>query len=309
MKKAALLLIIVFLVGISVFTQDYKGKARIVGNVYDEEGNPIEGVKVKLFFTRSQSGFEVLTDANGKWVASWVRGGGWNVDFKKAGYMPKKISIQVKESSRNPTIEIKLKKVEGFVISDELVEALTEGNKLFEEGKYEEAIEIFEKILEEFPDAYVVNKNIGNAYFQMEKYDKAEEFYMKILEKDPNNNEVILLIGNCYANWGQDEKALEWYHEIEFEKIDNPTVLYNIGTNYYNVSEFQEALKYYKKAVEIQGDFLDGLYQLGLIHLTLGNHKGAIDAFESYIKQDPDSERASQVKGFIEFIKKKIEEK
>ena len=129
---------------------------------------------------------------------------------------------------------------------------------------------------------------------------------MKILEKDPNNNEVILLIGNCYANWGQDEKALEWYHEIEFEKIDNPTVLYNIGTNYYNVSDFQGALKYYKKAVEIQESFIDGLYQLGLTHLTLGNYKGAIDAFESYIKQDPDSERASQVKGFIEFLKKQI---
>jgi len=309
MKKVALLLIIVFLVGISVFTQDYKGKARIVGNVYDEEGNPIEGVKVKLFFTRSQSGFEVLTDANGKWVASWIRGGGWNVDFEKAGYMPKKISIQVKGLSRNPAIKTKLKKVEGVVILDKLVEGLTEGNKLFKEGKYEEAIEIFEKILEESPDAYIVNKNIGNAYFEMEKYDKAEEFYMKILEKEPNNNDVILLIGNCYANRGQNEKALEWYYKIEFEKIDNPTVLYNIGTNYYNVSEFQEALKYYKKAVEIQGDFLDGFYQLGITHLALGNYKGAIDAFESYIKQDPDSERASQVKGFIEFIKKKIEEK
>ena len=52
--------------------------------------------KVKLFFTRSQSGFEVVTDANGKCVASWIRGGRWNVYFEKAGYMPKKISIQVK---------------------------------------------------------------------------------------------------------------------------------------------------------------------------------------------------------------------
>ena len=110
MKKAALLLIIVFLVGISVFSQDYKGKARIAGNVYDEEGNPIEGVKVKLFFTKTQSGFEVLTDAKGKWVASWIRGGGCNVDFGKAGYMPKSISIQIKEYGRNPAIEIKLKK-------------------------------------------------------------------------------------------------------------------------------------------------------------------------------------------------------
>jgi len=43
---------------------------------------------------------------------------------------------------------------------------------------------------------------------------------------------------------------------------------------------------------------------LGLAHLTLGQQKEAVEVFENYLEHDPDSERASQVKGFLEYLKK-----
>ena len=306
MKKAGFVFILILAAVSFALSQGYKGKGKVIGYVYDEEGNPLEGVKVKLFSLRSQSGFETVTDANGKWKALWIRGGKWNIDFEKSGYMPKKLSAELKEYSKNHDIEIKLKKIEGLVITDELKAELNRGNALFDQGKYEEAVGVYQKIIDAFPDAYVVNKNIGNCYFRMERYDLAEEYYLKVLEKDPNNSDILLLIGNTYANRGENEKALEWYRKIEFEKINDPTVLFNIGTNFYKNSQFEEALKYYQKSVDIQNDFLDGIYQLGLTNLTLGNYKEAIVVFEDYLKHDPDSERASQVRGFIEFLKTKI---
>jgi len=288
------------------FAQAYKGKGRVVGYVFDEEGNPLEGVTVKLFSHRAQAGFEVKTDANGKWVAAWIRGGGWDIDFEKVGYAPKKISLQVKEYGRNPEVKVTMKKIAGLVITDELKDLLTEGNQLYNAGKYQEAIAIYQQILEQFPDAYIINKNIGNAYFQMEDYDKAEEYYKKVLEKDPNNNDAKMLIGNCYVNRGENRKALEWYNQIAFDEIDDPIVLYNIGTNYYNLGKYEEALRYYKKAVEIQPDFLDGLYQLGLAYLTTQKYPESIAAFEKYLKLDSESGRAEQVKNFLTFLKTKI---
>ena len=58
--------------------------------------------------------------------------------------------------------------------------------------------------------------------------------------------------------------------------------------------------------MEIQGDFLDAIYQLGLVYLNTGNNEEAIKAFNEYLKHDSDSERANQVKGFIEYLKKRI---
>jgi tetratricopeptide (TPR) repeat protein len=288
-----------------VYGQGYKGQGRVKGLVTDQEGNPIEGVTVKLYCERGASGFELTTDAKGEWRAMYIRGGPWDINFEKVGYMPKKISVSLREFDKNHDIEVQIQKIEGLVVTDELKEELQKGNDLFNQGKYEEAISAYQAIVEKFPETYILYRNIGNCYFQMEKYDLAEEHYLKVLEKDPGDTESLLGVGNTYANRGQNEKALEWYNKIEFDKISDPLVLYNIGSNFYTQGQYLEALKYYRKAVELKSDFLDAIYQLGLVNLTLGHNEDAINVSQEYLKYDADSGRADQVRNFIEFLKKK----
>lgn len=305
MKKTLFLALILFLSTGLVMSQSYKGQGRLRGKVTDEAGNPLAGVKVKLFSIRGQSGFELTSNAQGEWSANYIRGGGYNIDFLKAGYELKSISTSIPEQTNNPPVEVKLKKMEGLMITDELKAALEAGNKLFGEKKFEEASKAYEDLIAKNPDAYILYKNVGNCRFELQQYDLAEAAYQKVLEKEPANPDILLLIGNCYANRDQADKAMEWYNKIDFEKITDPTVLYNIGTSYTKQSKFEDALKYYKRSVEVQKDFLDGLYQLGLTYLALGRNPEAILPFEDYLKIDPDSPRAEQVKGFIEFLKKK----
>ncbi len=305
MRKLALLSIILLSVLSLAYAQDYKGKGRAQGTVTDTQGKPIKGVKVKLFYPKAAEGFDVSTNAEGKWTASWLRGGDWDLDFEKAGFMPKKISAHVNELSKNPPIDVKLEKVAGLVVTDELKKDLVDANALYDQAKYSEAIEAYKVMVTKYPDAYVIANNIGNCYFKLEKYDDAEQWYQKVLEKDPKNVEAIVSIGNCYANRGEKDKALEWYGKVEFDKITDPVVLYNIGTNYYNNSKYDEALKYYQKAVELKPDFTDAIYQLGLAYTTMGNSPEAIKTFEGYLKLDADSPRAGQVRGFLDYLKKK----
>jgi len=304
-KKAALAVLLLLFLAATALSQAYKGKGRFSGLVIDNDGKPLEGVKVKLFCLKRQSGFESLTDKEGKWRANYVSGGTWNLDFSKTGYLPKKISVEINEFDKNKPIETKLEKMEGLAIGEELRAELTKGNLLFKGGKYEEAIAAYAGIIAANPDAWIINKNIGNCYFQMQKYEQAEEAYRKYLEKDPQNAEVMLLVGNCYHERGESQRAMEWYEKIEFEKISDQMVLFNIGSKFTSQSKFDQALKYYKRAVEIQGDFLDAIYQLGLTHLAMNSPAESIAAFENYLKYDPSSERAGQVKGFLEFLKKK----
>jgi len=305
MKKFVFIIVLSLIMAGFTMAQDYKGKGRVKGSVSDEEGNPIEGVKVKLFSVKAGQSFHVLTDAKGIWKASWIRNGPWNVDFEKIGYEIKKINMQISEFKKNPDIDVALKKTEGLVVSNDIQEELNQGNQFFDEGQYEEAFAVYQKMIEENADLYVIHKNIGNCYFKQEKYELAVESFLKVLDKAPGSTDILLSVGNCYSNLGNSEKAMEWYRKIEFEKIDDPTVLYNVGTNFYNSSQYEDALKYYKKAVELKSDFLDAIYQLGLGYLTTGSNEEAIAAFENYLKMDPDSGRASLVKGFIENLKKK----
>ena len=303
MKKIACLLLVCLILSFTALAQDYKGKGRVKGLVTDEQGNPLEGVKVKLFSVRASQSFTVETDEEGIWHGNWIRNGTWNVDFEKLGYAPKKISMQISEFKKNPDIEVALKKVEGLIISEELEEKLIKGNELFDQENYDEARAVFVEMLAENSDAYVLNQNIGNCYFQQEKYELAVEYYKKILEKDADNTSALLSIGNSFANMGENETAMQWYEKVGFEKIDDTTVLYNIGTSLFNMAKYDEAKKYYERSVEIQADFLDGIYQLGLVYLSLGNNDSAIIQFEKYLEFDSESERADQVRGFLDYLK------
>lgn len=305
MKKIAFITIILILSAGFVLSQGYRGQGRLKGKVTDEEGKPLSGVKVKLFSVRGQSGFELTTNAEGEWTANYIRGGGYNIDFLKAGYEPKQLSTSIPEATNNPPVEVTLKKAAGLMITDELRSALEAGNKLFEEKKFDEAVTVYEDLIAKNTDVYILHKNVGNCRFELQQYDLAEAAYQKVLEKEPGNSDIILLIGNCYANRGETDKAMEWYNRIEFEKITDPTVLYNIGTSFTKQSKFEDALKYYKRSVEVQKDYFDGLYQLGLTYLALGRNPEAIQPFEDYLKIESDSPRAEQVKGFLEFLKKK----
>lgn len=307
MKKSALIpgLILVLAASSLLSAQDWKGKGRLGGLVLDQSGAPIEGVKVKLFSLKAQEGTEVLTDKTGHWMAAWIRSGGWNVDFEKIGYAPKKIVIEISETKKNPDVEIRLDKIEGLVITDEVKDLLTRGNELFEQKDYAGALALYQDILAKYPDAYPVHMNVGNCHFAEEKYDLAEQSYVKLLEKDPKNVNAVIAVGNCYANRGDSAKAMEWYSKLEFEKIEDPTVLYNLGTSYYNNAKFEDALKFYKKAVEKQKDSTDAMFQLGLTYLNLQKNAEAIVLFEEYLKVDATSARADQVRAFLDYLKKK----
>jgi len=305
-KRNGLILGLVLIVGITsmLTAQDWKGKGRLGGIVTDQSGAPLEGVRVKLFSLKANEGTEVKTDKNGRWMAAWIRSGAWNVDFEKIGYAPKKISVEISESKKNPDIEISLEKIEGLVITDEIKDLLTKGNALYDAKDYAGALAVYQDILAKYPDAYPIQRNIGNCYFAQEKYDLAEQAYQKVLEKDPKNVDAIIAIGNCFANRGDSGKAMEWYAKVEFEKIEDPTVLYNLGTSYYNNAKFEDALKFYKKAVDKQKDSTDAMYQLGLCYLNLQKKAEAIATFEEYLKVDPTSDRANQVRAFLDYLKK-----
>ena len=307
MKKAILIISCLVLSGGFLSAQDWKGMGRVSGYIYDQDGKPLEGVKVKLVWAKSTStsGFEVMTDKDGKWLGAWLHSGTWNVDLEKIGYMPLKKAIEVSEVSRNPDLKITMQKVQGLVLTEELKQTLGKANQLFEEKDYPAALDAYNAILANFPDIYILWKNVGNVYFAQEQYDKAEEAYKKVLEKKADDSDALLSVGNCYFNRNETDKALEWYDKIQFENIPDPAVLYNIGLIYFKTSKYEEALKYFQRSTEVQKDFEDSYYQMGVTQTSLQKNADAIATFELFLKLFPNSEKATQVQGFLDYLKKK----
>jgi tetratricopeptide (TPR) repeat protein len=310
MKKVLIIAALaILLTGTLLAQSGVIGKGKIRGVVFDSaSGQPLEGVTVKLFSLKSQAYFMPYpkTDMEGKWKAIFVRGGTWNIDFEKTGYEMKKISYRVDETpgAKQPEIEIRLTKIEGIALTNDIVSELEKGNALFADKKYTEALRAYEDILKKSPDVFIIYKNLGNCYFAMEQYDKAVEYYLKLYDKQPKSAEIMTLIGNSYANAKNMEKAMEWYGKIPFEEIKDIDTLYNIGANLTNNNKNDLALKYFLRAVEVDADFADGYYQLGMTYTALNRIPEALQALKKFMDLDPESPNFGTAKAIVDAFSK-----
>jgi tetratricopeptide (TPR) repeat protein len=288
MKKALILAVGVLLAASVLAAQEWKGQGRVPGIVVDDQGNPIEGVRIKFFCPKFDGGFETKSGKDGRWLGAWMRSGLWNIDFDKIGYQPVHKSLQMNQFEKYKEMRVVMRKIEGLVVSEDMKKDLVAANELFDKKDYAGAIEAYKAFLVKFPDAYFINRNIGNAYFLLEKYDEAEAAYKEVLAKNPND----------------DTAAMEWYGKVALDKIDDTNLLYSVGLTYFKMSKLPEAAAYFEKAVSLDENNLDALYQLGITYTALNEKDKAIVTFEKYLKVDPDSERAAQVKGFLDYLKK-----
>lgn len=287
-----------------VLAQEWRGKGRLRGVVLTEDGQPLPGVKVILVHVQYGAEIEFITDEKGKWVAANIRGGAWNIDFSADGYEPRQISTTVSEVLRSKPIEISLTRTEKSIVTDKVTTLLASGNALYEQKKYQEAIQEYLNILEQNPTLYIIHKNIGNAYYELGDYDTAIEHYELVLDEESDSTEVLIALGNMYLEKGEIEKGLGYFDQIDMEKITNPHTFYNIGTSFFNKGEVNEAVEYYYRAIGLDSNLTDAYYQLGLCHLNLNEKEKARESFQKFLELAPDSAKASSAKEMLKFLEK-----
>jgi tetratricopeptide (TPR) repeat protein len=80
-----------------------------------------------------------------------------------------------------------------------------------------------------------------------------------------------------------------------------------MGIMYRNLGEFDRALEEFRKAAQSDPKHVNSRYNLGLVLLhDKQDMKGAIKAWEDYLKVDPNSERANRVRAQMENLKKMV---
>jgi len=125
------------------------------------------------------------------------------------------------------------------------------GDALFDQNKYDEAIECFDKAL------YINPKNDsawhmkGYALFDQKKYDEAIECFDKALDINPQNDKAWYIKG--YALYQQDkyDEAIKCFDKALDIKPKNDSAWYMKGYALYNQKKYNEAIKCLDKALDI----------------------------------------------------------
>jgi 5-hydroxyisourate hydrolase-like protein (transthyretin family) len=137
--------VIVLVISVSSFSQ--QGRGRIRGVVLDEEtGEPLPDVTVKMYNESLDTYFQPppVTDKEGRWSANFLRSGAWKLTFEKVGYAPQEVTYRVAYAPgvQPEVLTVQLRKIRGLVVPESMAAKAKQADKLFDEKKYGEAIEI-----------------------------------------------------------------------------------------------------------------------------------------------------------------------
>lgn len=126
-----------------------------------------------------------------------------------------------------------------------------------------------------------------------------------ILKKDPKNLAAWAELGNLYFDTNQPNEAIEAYSRYLAIKPDNADVRTDLGIMYRNAGQPDKGLEEFRKAAQTDPKHANSRYNIGIVLLhDKGDIKGAIKAWEDYLKIDPKSERAERIRGQIEKLKR-----
>lgn len=120
------------------------------------------------------------------------------------------------------------------VLNDTLKNYFNEGNQYYQEGKYQNAIESYNYIIEKQYKSAKLFYNLGNAYYKINEPAKAILWYERALKMDPSNDDIKHNI--AFVNQHLEDKIeiipklfiTEWYLNIVYSLTINQWAILSI---------------------------------------------------------------------------------
>lgn len=210
------------------------------------------------------------------------------------------------------------------------------GGLLFDSGRYDDAIEILQPVVERFPDEFALNLILGISFTQSNEYKKSEPLLKKslllnpddftalyaygitlnqfkkeeealiylnrALEKEPMNVSLIGTIGLIEENLGNHDKSADLYEYALTIDSANALVLNNYA---YALAErdieLEKALRMVEQALEIDPYNSSYLDTIGWVYFKLGEYEKAKDYIERSLEENQDNAEVTDHLGDVYF--------
>jgi len=307
---SALFLLVLLLSSSALHAQDWRGKGRVDGWVKDASGQPIADAKVEL--TREKGGGpSTKTNQKGYWAILGLIGGIWNLDVSASGYETRKLSVNVTEGGRVPSMEIVLEKAAAPVagaqtgknVAAEVTEAVNQGNKLLGEKKYAEARAEYEKALAVLPDNAALWQGIAQTYHGEGNKAKMQESLRKVVQLDPSDTDSKILLANLLIEEGKLEEGQAILAGLPPGSVKDPAVYTNLAIIFMNKKKAEDARAYLTKAIELDPSLAESYYYRGLANIQAKKNAEAKADFQKYLELAPNGPEAKEVKEMLQALK------
>ena len=158
---------------------------------------------------------------------------------------------------------------------------------LCQEGRLNEAKNIYLDLIKTIPSNSQVLTNLGTIELHFGNYSVAEELLKKSIKINPNQPHAISNLGNRYLELSLFNDAIKLYNQAI--KL-NPNFIdahFNKGKAYAELKKFENAADCFRRCIQISPLYVDGYINFGVALSKLGKYEQALNHYEKAISLNP----------------------
>ncbi len=118
-------------------------------------------------------------------------------------------------------------------------------------------IEVQLEKLAKDPESIQLNIEMGNLLFDIGKFDQAIQYYQKSLVRDSLNIALQIDLAVCYFNLREIDQAIGEMKKALKIDPNHPKGLFNMGVIYYTIGEFDTAREYWGRLISINPELME----------------------------------------------------
>jgi tetratricopeptide (TPR) repeat protein len=150
--------------------------------------------------------------------------------------------------------------------------------------------------------------NRGLNLYNEGKYEEAMQEYKKSLSYVPDHCDAYIDIANIYDIQRNFWEAIKVGKKAISIEPDSPLALYNLALYYQHLNEQDEAIKWYQKCIECDPKEIDCHYGLGVAYKSKQDKDKAAFHFRKYLEYAPNGKQAPYVKQHLASIGQTVKE-
>ena len=168
-----------------------------------------------------------------------------------------------------------------------------QGDQLFAEGKYEEAVSEYTQYIEYNPSDVKSIYNRGRAYEELGEYDKSLEDYEAALEIDPQNMNALMSIGKFhFRNDAFGDAAFYFDKAIKVKENSANAHFLNARANH-KLGETGKAMESYDQAISLNPNYGAAYLYRGALKIFMKKKQsGCSDLKKAQSLETPEAEAA-----------------
>jgi tetratricopeptide (TPR) repeat protein len=178
-----------------------------------------------------------------------------------------------------------------FLSSEEYDER---AHQLYNEGRYDEAIEVLQEGLAIYPNAVELHVGIGYAQLAREEFAWARAAFEHALTLEPEHEDGLAGLGEVLLRLGQDEPALRCFRRtLELGYTDDVDLMLQIGRSLFREGStreradfFEASQEFFEVAVKQAPESAEAIACVGYARHRLADDDGAISALRRALQLD-----------------------